>query len=81
MFTSHNQLSRPGHEQWSVTESDVKTPAFGPNKSSSRPRATGSKQEREGGTILPSPTLLPGKLNLIDAYAATKHLAALLTAC
>jgi len=33
MFTSHNQLSTPGHEQWWVTKSDVNTPAFGPNKS------------------------------------------------
>jgi hypothetical protein len=51
-----------------------------PNLMSSRPRATGSKQEREGGTILSSPTLLPGKLNLINANVATKRLAAILTA-
>ncbi len=37
MSTSHNQLSRPGHEQWWVTKSDVNTPAFGPNKSHSTP--------------------------------------------
>ncbi len=32
-------------------------------------------------TILSSPTLLPGKLNLIAANAATKRPAAILTAC
>ncbi len=42
--------------------------------------ATGSKQKREGGTILSSPTLLPGKLKLIDANAATERLATVLTA-
>ena len=38
-----------------------------PQQNSSRPRTTGSKQEREGGTILSSPTLLPGEPNLVAA--------------
>ena len=64
----------------------VNTPAFGPNKSHPAPGqlqlvTTRRKQEREGGTILSSPTLLRGELNLIAANAATKRRGAILTAC
>jgi len=47
---------------------------------SSLPRAT-DKQEREGGTILSSLSLLPDELNLIDADAAPIRLAAILRTC
>ena len=78
MFTSHNQISRPGHGQ-QVTTSDVPTPTFGPNKShlaQGHWKITGE----EGGTIL-KPKPATSKLNLIETDAATQRLATVLTVC
>ena len=78
-FISFVQLSKPGHESWWVTKFDVKTHAFGPDKA--HPAQGHWKQAGEAGRDkFSGPTLLLGKLNLIDGNAATEHFDTILTA-